>query len=362
MLDICNAFVESRKYDLLALQTGEVNIRPTVPHPALKVIKSKRYNKKSFASRIISWAISFIHSLFLIWFKYPNAALFLVTNPPLNLFLPLFCKNRYSILIFDIYPDLLVAQGITSKNSIFIKIWNKINKRVMNKAENVYTISNTMAEVLSRYTKKNKIEVIQLWSHCETFKPLKKSDNPFLREIVREEKFIVLYAGNMGITHDMEVLVDVANELSNRDDILILYIGEGAKKKLIKQKIDMLQLTNCKILPYQPNEMLQYSIGSADIGVITLDSASGSLSIPSKTFTYLAVGSVILGICDDDSQLSHLIKKESLGASFAKDNITEIADYIKYIADNEKYKEKISLNNIEFARSFTPLNALNYVK
>ena len=58
--------------------------------------------------------------LFLIKFKYPKAHLFLVSNPPFTAWIPLFCKNSYDILIYDVYPDALVEFGYFKQNSWII--------------------------------------------------------------------------------------------------------------------------------------------------------------------------------------------------------------------------------------------------
>jgi len=362
MLDICNAYVESRKYDTFVLQTGSIHIRPTKPHPELKVIKSKRYNKKNNFSRIISWTISFIHSLLLIWFRFPKAELFLVSNPPFNIFLPLFCKNNYSVLIFDIYPDILIGQKILQRKSFFVKLWSYVNRKVMNKAQHIFTISEGMKYILSQYVDNEKIEVNDIWVHGDFFRPIEKSINPFLLSMNIDDKFVVQYSGNMGITHDIEIIVDVAEKMKERSDILFLFVGEGEKKRLIEEKIGILGLNNCLVLPLQTGDILPYAMGAADIGIISLDSNSASLSLPSKTFSYLAIGAVLLCIAPNGSQLGNMVKKNLLGESFEKTQINEIGEYIISLADNKEKTGTIKNNALRFSLKYTPSNAQKYVK
>lgn len=47
-------------------------------------------------------------------------------------------------------------------------------------------------------------------------------------------------------------------------------------------------LSNCSLIPFQPEEMLKYTVGGADIGVVTLAPGADGGSIPGKTFTLLA--------------------------------------------------------------------------
>ena len=362
MLDICNAFTDCCKYDLVALQTGEVNIRPTSPHPDLKVIKTKRYNKNTIVSRVLSWVVSFIHSLYLIWFKFPKAELFLVTNPPINLFLPLFCRNRYSILVFDIHPDTLIGQNVLKERSLIAKLWKKVNRKVMYKATNVYTISEAMKTVLTNYVSHEKIEVIDNWAHNEYYCPIEKRKNPFLCSLQIEDKFIVQYSGNMGYTHDIDVLVDVAAILRERQDIVFLLIGDGAKRRHILEKIKKLGLKNCYLLPFQPAGMLPYSMGAADVGIITLDSNSASLSIPSKTLNYMAIGAALLCVTPKGSQLEQLVQVNLSGEAFEKNQIQEIGEYIISLADDKDKANLLKHNALLSSEKYTPSNAYKYVK
>ena len=118
MIDIVNAFVKSGKYDKIELFTGEINIRPSVPDSSVHIIKTIKYNKKNIVTRLFSWVIAFLHLLFVVLKRGMKYELFLVTNPPLTTFIPLFSKKPYSLLIFDLYPDSLFSQGFIKKDSI----------------------------------------------------------------------------------------------------------------------------------------------------------------------------------------------------------------------------------------------------
>lgn len=70
-----------------------------------------------------------------------------------------------------------------------------------------------MRSAVAQYVDVEKIKVIYNWVHTEHIKPIEKIDNIFLKEHHLEDKFIVLYSGNMGMTHDIDILVDVAKNL-----------------------------------------------------------------------------------------------------------------------------------------------------
>lgn len=362
MIDIVNAFTHSRKYDKTELFTGEIHIRPSVPDENVHIIKTVRYDKSSTLKRLFTWVGAFVHLLFCVWRREKECELFLVSNPPLNVFIPLFTRKKYSILIYDLYPDSLVSQRFVKKDSFLAKWWVEQNKRVFAKAAHVFTISDDMKDAVAQYVAKEKIQVIYNWAHNEHLQPIPKEHNAFLKNLGLQDKFIVLYSGNMGMTHDIDVIVDVAERLRMRDDIRFLFIGEGAKKPLIEQKIKEYGLENCLILPFQPLEVLPYSMGAADVAVVTTDAKQTGLSVPSKTYSYLSVGAALLCLADKQSELGRMMDEHHVGRCFDRHEIEEMSSYLEEMADNKVVAEEYKRNSRRQSLAYTPENARAYVE
>ncbi len=362
MLDIVNAFVDLGTFDKVELFAGEINIRPTIPHKSIKIIKTIRYSKKSIIYRFLTWIISFVHLLIIIWTRSNKFELFLVSNPPLTTFVPLLTRKKFSLLIYDLYPDTLLGFMNNTKNSIVIKLWKKANFRVFKNAKKIYTISNDMKTRISEYINKDKITVIYNWVHTEHLKPVPKESNSFLKNLQLNDKFVVLYSGNLGITHDIDVLIDVANMLKHENSIQFIIIGEGAKKKIIKEKIMMYNLVNCILLPFQDANILPFSMAAADIGVVTTEKNQSSLSIPSKTYSYLAVGSVLLCLTDRNSELAQMVETKNVGKCFSKDDVSQIAEFISFLKNNVNELNKIKLNSQILSKTYSPSNTNFYIE
>ena len=361
MIDIVNAFVKSGKYDKIELFTGEINIRPSVPDSSVHIIKTIKYNKKNIVTRLFSWVIAFLHLLFVVLKRGMKYELFLVTNPPLTTFIPLFSKKPYSLLIFDLYPDSLFSQGFIKKDSILSRWWCKKNKKIFSNAKHLFTISNDMKKNVAQYVDEDKVTVVSNWAHNEHLLPVKKEDNLFLKNHGLQDKFIVLYSGNMGMSHDIDVIVDVANKLKYRDDINYIFIGNGAKKAIVENKIKKYNLTNCLVLPYQSQEILPYSMGAADISVVTTDVNQTGLSVPSKTYSYLSVGSALLCLADINSELANMVINNEIGGCFDSRKIDDIAIFIANLVDNPRLLNSYKSNSRKLSESFTPENAKKYL-
>ncbi len=361
MVDIVNAHVESKKYDKVELFAGQINIRPSVPDSSVHVIKTVKYNKDTTLKRLITWIGAFLHLLLVVWKRGKDYYLVLVSNPPLTVFVPLFTHKKFSIVVYDLYPDSLFSQGFIKKDSLIGRWWIRQNRKVFAKAECVFTLSEDMKKAVTQYVSEDKIRIVYNWAHNEHMKPIMKKDNTFLAGQNLQDKFIVLYSGNMGMTHDIDIMVDVAHRMKDNQRIHFLFIGEGAKKPIIENKIAEYGLTNCTVLPFQPLDVLPYSMGAADIAVVTTDAKQSGLSVPSKTYTYLATGATLLCLAADNTELGKLAKAHGVGKCFGRENMDGIVDFISTLEKDKALLADYKENSRKTSLLYTPENAKQYV-
>lgn len=361
MVDIVNAYVQSGKYDRVELFAGEINIRPSVPDSSVHVIKTVKYDKSSTLKRLLTWVGAFVHLLWVVWRRSKHCHLVLVSNPPLNVFVPLFTRKKFSFIVYDLYPDSLFSQGFVKRNSFLGRWWMTKNKQIFAKADCVFTLSEDMKKAVAQYVAEDKIKIVYNWAHNEHIRPIDKKENVFLTDLKLQDKFIVLYSGNMGMTHDIDVLVDVADRLKENEKIHFLFIGEGAKKAVVEEKVARYGLKNCSVLPYQPLEVLPYSMGAADLAVVTTDAKQSGLSVPSKTYTYLATGAALLCLAEDNTELARLTRERRIGRCFVSQDLDGIAGYILQMVSDRRLLQEYKDNSRKTSLMYTPENAQQYV-
>ena len=229
------------------------------------------------------------------------------------------------------------------------------------KAERVFNRSEDMKKAVAQYVAEDKIKIVYNWAHNEHMKPIAKEENPFLTDLDLQDKFIVLYSGNMGMTHDIDIMVDVAERLRENDRLRFLFIGEGAKKAVIEERISEYGLSNCLVLPFQPLEVLPYSMGAADVAVVTTDARQSGLSVPSKTYTYLATGAALLCLAEDGTELGKLVKEHHVGRCFCRTQIDDMAAYIAALEQDGAKLVNYKKNARRTSLLYTPENAKQYV-
>lgn len=358
MIDIVNAY--AAQYDQVALIAGSIKYSERSVADKVTVDKIIAYDRNSAIRRVFTWLYGTMQILFKLLFKYRRYEVVYVTNPPMSYLLAYFIHRPYSIIVYDIYPEALKNIGITEHHPIY-RLWAKWNKRLFAKAQKVITLSEGMGKVLELYVNRSQIKVIYNWSASEKLHPIGKETNPFVKQHGLENKFIVLYSGNIGYTHNVECLVDIAKCLKDDPSILFLIIGEGKKKEMIQDMVSKAQLTSFRFLTWQNKDVLPYSLSAADVAVITLNDDTAQVSVPSKTYNLLAVGAPLMCISPQNSELARLVSKFQNGSCFGKEDTENMAAYISKLKAHPEIRNELSVNSLQAAQSFTYQNAKEYV-
>jgi hypothetical protein len=349
-IDVLNNMVNS--FEEVVLLSGNFPISSRGLSAKVKYKKTVRYNAKNIYSKLFSWLFCTGHLFLLLMYRYRNYRVLYFTNPPMSYFCSLLLKNEFSVVVFDLYPNALKLIGITEKN-IAHKLWKKINTKVFSSAEKIYVLSNKMKELLQEYVQKEKITTVELWSSSNDFKPIPKEQNEFLLKHNLQGKFLVLYSGNLGLGHNLEVLVNLAKEFQAYTDIHFLIIGDGIQKKSMIELVNQWSLENISFLPFQDILMLPFSLAAADISVVTMNSNVTNFSLPSKFFNAIAVGSPILAIGGKNSELEVIVKRFNVGVFLTPEEIREANKFILDLFVTSSRRNEYIRNAMECSRHFS---------
>lgn len=360
-IDIINSFAGEGKE--IHLITGLVESNYKTLHPSVRVNVFNKYDNRTGFKRLLTWSLFTMYSFFYLLFSSRKNELILVTTPPFIIYIGMFFKKirnqKYHLIIWDLYPDVLVNFGVFKNDSFIINQWKRLNKSCFNNASSIFTLGNHIADTLKTYTD-NEIKIVQNWVDAEFVKPMPKSENPFAVKHALKDKFVVMYSGNLGMTHNIESMLEAASLLKQFPHIVFVIIGDGAKKEKIERMVQEQSLTNVITLPYQDKAVLPYSLASADIGMVTLDAGAENISVPSKTYYMLAAGTLILALASKQSELGFLIEKYRCGKVFDNGNASEIAAFIKEMSENAEELLQFKKRSREASYDFTPLNAKAY--
>ena len=362
-IDIANEYAKS--YDEVVLVTGAIEPTYAELDKRIKVIFKIAYKRNKSYLRILTWLTFYMQVYFYFLFKKNIKEALIVTNPPILPFLgsAFFSKIKikFNVLIYDVYPDALSNFGYIKKSSFIYKYWDRMSRRAYENAGEVITISSVMKEVVSRNVESSKIKIIYPWVDTSFIKPIKKEDNWFVKKHNLSEKKIVLYSGNMGATHDLMTPLKVAKEFNEtHKNFHFLFIGDGVQKKNLIKYVDVNKLRNVTFLPFQDPEVLPYSFSSADFGIVSLSSGAEGLSVPSKTFYYLAAGLAIIAISEKGSEIDRIVSSNDCGISIKSEDIEKMSNFLKTTSEEVlEFKKKKSRS---LSKKFTIKNAQMFVK
>jgi glycosyltransferase involved in cell wall biosynthesis len=145
--------------------------------------------------------------------------------------------------------------------------------------------------------------------------------------------------------------------MKNEKDILFLIIGEGDKKHHLLQLQKSLNLPNLKILDLQPTEIFPHVLAAVDIGVVTLESNSSNLSVPSKTFNLMSVGKPILSISKPTSELAQIVVDNKIGENFNEQDLHKMRDFILKLKNDDEAYQCMQNCSKKTSLKFSPENA-----
>lgn len=285
--------------------------------PGLTIIPSPVYDRSSFLNRLISWCKYICFVTPYLVFPRRGDSFILSSNPPLLGFwvyiISLFKRFSYAYLVYDIYPDVLVASNVLGSESFFVKVWSALNRFSYDKSKVVITICPRMAHRLSRQTS-HIVDFIYPWADNNHIAPVSRSCNPYLRNFIDEDDFVILYSGNMGASHDISSILECAHSMLVHKSIKFVFIGDGDGKSIVEDYIQQNPYGNVRLYPYQDEALLPYTLSLADISIVSLDVGMEDLMVPSKLFYYLAVGSAILAITNVPSSVSDILVDNNCGS------------------------------------------------
>jgi colanic acid biosynthesis glycosyl transferase WcaI len=237
-----------------------------------------------------------------------------VTNPPLLPFVvaPVcWLKGAKCVLrVEDVYPDALVASGFAKPGSLLVRLWNAVARWFYNRFDHIIVLGRDMENVIAERAS-TPVQIICNWADNQDVKPLTRQQNPIVCETGLANCFVVQYAGNMGRTHDMEILIAAAKLLNNETDIHFLLSGWGAKRAWLENAST--ECPNVTVLPHQPRERLPYLLTACDVSVISLMPGMSGISVPSRLYNVLAAGRPVIAIVDEDSEIARVIREEHVG-------------------------------------------------
>jgi hypothetical protein len=346
----------NEKFEKVALISGSIHIQGEELNPEIETSTINKWVERPPSKKFFSYIKALWKIFWLLKTRYRNYEVLFISLPPMGYLLNLVLPHKFSMLIWDVYPDVFKITGMTEKHPLY-RIWAYLNKLSFRKAFRIFTIGNKIAQLLEQYTDPSRIHITPIWSIFQNNERISRKENIFIKEHKLEDKFVVQYSGNIGLTHNTEIMVEMAEKLKANTGILFQIIGRGPRvhylEKLVKEK----NLKNCQFLPFQSDEMFPHSLSAADIGVVVLDKITSKGSVPSKSYNLMNLGIPSLYIASEDSELYDYAQKFRHAECFQENELDKAVDYIIALSEDKDLVKYYSGNALKAADKFKRENA-----
>jgi len=234
----------------------------------------------------------------------------------------------------DVFPEFGVILGRLS-NPAGVQGLAALNRWLRDRAARVVAIGRDMERrLLELGCPPDKLVVIPNWASAEAIRPLTRPSA--LRE--REEwdgRFVVMYSGNVGLSQDLETLVEAAALLRDEPSIVFAIVGEGASKRRLREQAAALGLLNVRFLPYQDRDDLSDSLGAADLHVVGLKRGLAGFVVPSKLYGILAAGRPFIAAVEPGAEPATVAEDHDCGVRVEPGDPRALADAIASLRDRD---------------------------
>jgi len=314
-----------------------------------------RFNKNSKIGRLFNF-LSFPMSLLVHLFIFRKADIVIMfSNPPtivaVGAMINLLLGKGVHYILQDIYPDLMVQLQILSTKSLLTRGMRHLNTWGFYHMEKIVVLSESMNKyVVDSYRLKDeKVVTIPNWADTTKIYPASK-DNPWSQVAKYVDKFVVLYAGNIGLTYNFQPVLEAAEYLKDDKGVVFLFIGEGGNKRSLQEQVVSKKLKNVHFMSYVAEGDYNKLLASSDCHIVIHSPGMDSYNLPGKVYSYFASGRPVIAISDKNSELSRLISESKAGITVSTSE--ELQNIITKLKENQSLKVEFGREGRDFVEKY----------
>jgi colanic acid biosynthesis glycosyl transferase WcaI len=259
----------------------------------------------------------------------------LAMSPPLTLGLTgwAVASARRAPFVFniqDVFPDVAVELGVVTDRRI-IAAARGLERFCYERADAITVLSEDLRENVAAKTRRpDKIRVIPNFVDTDAVVPTEK-ENAYRREFGLEGKTIVMYAGNVGLSQSLEIMLDAAGALSYEEDLVFVVNGSGAAREGLERKAR--DLTNVHFIDMQPLERVAEVYSAADVHVVPLKKGLARSSVPSKMYSILATARPLIASVDEGSEVARIVERAGAGVGVPPEDSEAFTKALRKLLD-----------------------------
>ncbi len=252
-------------------------------------------------------------------------------------------KAKLIYNIQDFNPEQMIAVSFV-KTWIARKIMMRVDKHSCRKSDKIVVVGRDMVETLKHRFGNNvpSYTYINNWINEKEIIPLDEDDKrvqQFKKEHGLDDKFVIMYSGNIGLYYDLLELERVIASFKDQKDVVFAFVGQGSVLTDMEKYKQDNNLDNIVFIPYQAKEDLVYSLNAADVHFVVNAKGIKGVSVPSKIYGVMAVAKPVLGILEDGTEAKMIVEESGSGRVVDPGDYKAISDCIQYYIDHRNSQE-----------------------
>jgi colanic acid biosynthesis glycosyl transferase WcaI len=310
-------------------------------------------DSRRFSVKIANYISYTVSSFLAALFDSSNYDLIMAVSPPIFLGITAYLIKRIKggkvvYNVQDLFPESALLTGKLKKGFIF-NMLKEIERFVYRKSDCITVISDRfMQEIKVDGINGDKIKTVPNWIDTDFIKPMPKEQNQFRHQHGLENCFVVQFAGTIGYSQGLEIVLDVAKDVEGYKDIKFMIVGVGVVKEELVRKARDMNLSNILFLPTQPQETLPHLLTAADVSLVTLKKNISRVSLPSKILGIMAAGVPIIASLDEGSEGWQIINESNCGIAIPPEEPEMLKQAVLHFYNNKDIIPKLGQNGREF--------------
>jgi glycosyltransferase involved in cell wall biosynthesis len=279
-----------------------------------------------------------------------------LTDPPIVGLTALWAARRtgarFVFLCEDIFPEV-AALLEDFHNSAVNGALDRVNRYLLRHADAIVALGDRMRRRLveEKGADPARVHVIHNWADCDAIAPGQK-DNAFSREHGLADRFVLMHSGNVGLSQNLDVLIEAADRLRSKERLTIAIVGDGSKRASLEAMVASRGLTNVRFLPYQPKALLHDSFAAADAFLVALKSGLEGFIVPSKVYGILAAGRPYVAATDPSSEAAQIARESGCGLVAMPGDPAALAEAIATLYDDPAMTRDMGARARSVARQY----------
>ncbi len=266
--------------------------------------------------------------------------------------LSLFRRRPFVFELRDLWPASIKAVGAMGEGRM-LRTLEALEMLLYRRARAIVTVTETFRdELIERGIDAEKIHTVINGVDLDRYAPRTK-DEALVRELGLEGRFVVGYMGTQGMAHALSRVLETADILRDRSDIVFIFVGSGAQTTMLLEQSVEMGLDNVRFVPRQPKEEMPRYWSLCDVSLVHLkdDSLFRSV-IPSKIFESMGMGLPIL-LAQPEGEAAEIVRASGAGEAVRPERPRVLAQAVRRLCDDDAYRTRLARASAAAAQSYT---------